>query len=106
MPKFTVRHARNAGYFAFLLVLLYNVGQLLLGSPAGLIHQNSVSEENERLRSANAELKHQLGELRATQKRLLSDSLYLEEIARTRFGMSRKGEKVFYFTPGASSQSW
>ena len=32
--------------------------------------------------------------------RLLNDSLYKEEILRTRYGMSREGEKVFQMVKG------
>ena len=58
--------------------------------------------EQQRLTQQIAQQQHQIDSLNAVIEerklqieRLQSDSLYKEEILRTRYGMSRKDEKVF-----------
>jgi cell division protein FtsL len=98
-PKGNLRLFRSAGYIALGLLFLYNAGKLCLGNPTGLYHQRTVAAANAEMTLQNEALKQQISELKIQQKRLLTDSLYIEEIARTHFGMSRKGETVYYFLP-------
>jgi len=86
----------------FALVVLYLVGRLLLGQN-GLLHQF-------RLESANKELEHSIDSLelvlqnkKEERNRLLYDTLYIEQIARTHFGFSRPEELVYQFLPPQDS---
>ncbi len=84
------------------LTCLFMVGKLALGHN-GLVRQMAVSAQNEELRTGNDSLRALLEGMRKQKRRLLKDSAYMEEIARTRFGMSRPGENVYRFLEAQDS---
>ena len=84
------------------LLVLYLLGRLLLGQN-GLLHQMQIQKQNEELSSDIDSLEIILQKKKKEHDRLLHDTLYIEEIARTRFGMSRPGEVVFQFLPPQDS---
>lgn len=68
--------------------------QMLFGKNS-LQQQRRVSREIAAYQQQIDSLQHVIEERNAIIERLKTDSLYQEEVIRTRFGMSRKGEKVF-----------
>lgn len=68
--------------------------QMLFGKNS-LQQQRRVSKEIAAYQQQIDSLQHVIEERNAIIERLKTDSLYQEEVIRTRFGMSRKGEKVF-----------
>ena len=83
----------------FLLVTLIIV---MMGFPL-FFGKNSISQQHH-LRKENASQQAKIDSMQKVLeersliiKRLQTDSLYIEEQLRTRYGMSRKGEKVFQF---------
>ena len=58
----------------------------------GLWKQHKLQVEIDSLKN---ELEHRKNE----EERLLKDSFYIESIARTKYGMSKKGEAVYQFIP-------
>jgi cell division protein FtsB len=84
------------------LLLAYLLGKLFLGQN-GLLRQFQIAEENQEISLQIDSLENILKQKQQERNRLVNDSLYIEQIARTRFGFSRKGEKVFQFLPAQDS---
>lgn len=84
------------------LLLLYLLGKLFLGQN-GLIRQFRIQRENTEIELSIDSLESVLEQKKKEHQRLLHDTLYIEELARTRFGMSRPGETVFQFLPSQDS---
>ncbi len=63
----------------------------------GLWKQHRISKQIEDLQHDSDSLKAQLEAMKMEEQRLLTDTLYIEAIARTRYGMSKEGEKVYQF---------
>jgi len=85
-------------------VLLWVFWQLIL-SPGGLLQQRRLRERNEILQGALDSLRQVLVEREAEIVRLQHDTAYMEQIARTRLGLSRPGETVFRFVVKDSAAS-
>ena len=84
-------------YIAILVVFFFVA--IVVSQP--LFSKGNIFEQ-QRLTQQIAQQQHQIDSLNAVIEerklqieRLQSDSLYKEEILRTRYGMSRKDEKVF-----------
>lgn len=78
------------------LLFVIMVGKLIMGHN-GLLRQIEVQQQNSALRKHNDSLHTILHGMEQQKSRLLKDSAYMEEIARTRFGMSKPDEKVYRF---------
>ena len=80
------------------LVFLLSVWSFLFGQ-GSVLHQQALKEQNEILRRENDSLLHAIELQEELVRRLRTDSALIESMARTRFGMSKKGETVFRFVP-------
>jgi len=84
--------------YIVLVVVLFLVAvmvvQLLFGNNS-IPRQNQVKEEIAAYQVQIDSLQKLIEQHEKEIERLKSDSLYKEEILRTRYGMSRKDEKVF-----------
>ena len=78
------------------LLVLYLLGRLFLGH-SGFVRQYQIKHENMDLSQSLDSLQIVLESKKKERSRLLHDTLYIEQIARTHFGMSRPEEKVFQF---------
>lgn len=78
------------------LLVLYLLGRLFLGH-SGIIHQYQIEHENVEIERGIDSLQEVLESKKKERSRLQHDTLYIEQIARTHFGMSRPGETVFQF---------
>lgn len=78
------------------LLFVFMGGKLVIGHN-GLLRQLEIQQQNKALRYGNDSLSNSLAQMLTQKNRLLKDSSYMEEIARTRFGMSKPGENVFRF---------
>ncbi len=77
-----------------LTVVLILLGFLLF-SDYGLVSRVRLEMEHSTVLDKFAEAEHQRDSLEAAIERLHRDTLYIERLARERFGMIRKGERVF-----------
>lgn len=78
------------GLFVFAIMLF----ELFLGKNS-LIRQNQITEEIAAYQAEIDSLKQVIETRNQEINRLQNDSMYKESILRTRYGMSREGEKVF-----------
>lgn len=84
--------------YIVILALIFFVGFLVMQlffSKGNLIEQHKVAVNIHETECKIDSLKQVIEEYKAEIERLQNDSLHKEEILRTRYGMSRKGEKVF-----------
>ena len=80
------------------IAFMFFIGILFLQlffSKGNLIEQRKVAQQIEEYEFKVDSLKQIIQKDSIEIERLLNDSLYKEEILRTRYGMSREGEKVF-----------
>lgn len=77
-----------------LLLLLFTVFELLFGRNS-LLLQKQISAEIAAYQAEIDSLNQVIEDRNKEIDRLMHDSLYKESILRTRYGMSRDGEKVF-----------
>ena len=84
-------------YIAIVVVIFFIaivVSQLLF-SKGNIFEQQMLTQQIELQQKQIDSLNAVIEERKLIMERLLTDSLYKEEILRTRYGMSRKDEKVF-----------
>ena len=84
-------------YIAILVVIFFVaivVSQLLF-SKGNVFEQQRLIQQIETQQHQIDSLQSVIEDRKMQIERLQNDSLYKEEILRTRYGMSRKGEKVF-----------
>ncbi len=83
--------------FAILLLAAGIVVANLMFGKNSLREQHHITRENAQYQMKIDSLQKVLDQGNETIERLKNDSLYIEEQLRTKYGMSRKGEKVFQF---------
>jgi cell division protein FtsB len=84
--------------YIVILVFLFFIGILLVQlffSKGNLIEQRNVEQQIAEYELKIDSLKKVIEVNKLEIERLQNDSLYKEEILRTKYGMSRQGEKVF-----------
>ena len=84
--------------YIVILVFLFFIGILLVQlffSKGNLIEQRNVEQQIAEYELKIDSLKKIIEANKLEIERLQNDSLYKEEILRTKYGMSRQGEKVF-----------
>jgi cell division protein FtsB len=90
------RHGPGVYILAFVAVLVV-LG--LVSSGRSLVQIYGLSRTKAVERKAGSDLEREKTRLQMEIFRLLSDSLYIEEIARKEYGMVKKGEEVFNISP-------
>lgn len=96
-PKWS-RKARIVFVTAASLAFLY----FLVSGDLGIVRLISIHKQQDELKAEELAIAAQVVDL-DTRKRLLeSDSLFIEQVARTEFQMSRPGEVVYELTPKPS----
>jgi cell division protein FtsB len=87
---------------ALFLLVLYQV----MAGPRGLLKVADLRDQKKQILREIDSLETRRVELLAEQKRLLTDTTYLEKLARKELGMARPGEKVYRFvSPGRGADS-
>ena len=88
----------NKRLLIFFVVLAFTVisviFQLVFGKNS-LNQQHKVAHDIELYQAKIDSLQHAIDSCNIEIERLKTDSLYKENLLRTRYGMSRKGERVF-----------
>lgn len=79
---------------AVLFLLASMIAQLIFGQ-SSLPRQQKVKEEIAQYQAQIDSLQNVIEQHKQEIERLQKDSLHKEEVLRTRYGMSREGEKVF-----------
>ena len=88
----------SKGLLLFFLVLLIAAAVVIMPIFFGkdsLHQQHKVALDIEKYQAQIESLHHAIDSCNLEIERLKTDSLYKENLLRTRYGMSRKGEKVF-----------
>lgn len=85
------------------LLVAFTIGKLFMAQN-GILRQIELSQQNEEMQNGNDSLRTLISQLQQTKSRLVKDSFYIEETARTRFGMSRPGEQVYQFLGAQDSE--
>ncbi len=75
-------------------IAAWALSSLLLGRN-GVLKQSRLENENELLKQQIDSLKQQIEQTEDNIHKLQTDTFYLEEIARTRFGYTKEGESVY-----------
>jgi cell division protein FtsB len=81
------------GLIVLALVFLYQV----LAGPRGLLKLSELRSQRNEIRLQIDSLERRKQELLAEKQRLLTDTAYLEKLARKELGMARPGERVYRF---------
>jgi cell division protein FtsB len=91
--------------WALLALFLLMAYQVMTG-PRGLLKVADLRAQKKQILWEIDSLEARREELLAEQKRLLTDTVYLEKLARKELGMARPGEKVYRFVaPAARADS-
>lgn len=99
------RRERRIGMLTLLIggpIVVALLGSLLFGE-RGLIRFTSMADHHQRLKTGIAALEADNAALRHEIDRLKTDPVMIEEIARERLGMGRRGEVVYRFDPASPS---
>ncbi|HEX2613241.1 MAG TPA: septum formation initiator family protein [Fibrobacteria bacterium] len=85
-----------------LIAFVIFVGYQVMSGPRGILKIRELRAQRDSLQTQIDSLQHRKAELEAEKNRLLTDTTYLERIARKELGMAKPGEKVYRFvTPSA-----
>ena len=80
--------------FTIVATIAIVISQLMFGKNS-LKQQQKITENIARYEAQIDSLQHAIDSCNIEIERLKNDSLYKENLLRTRYGMSRKGERVF-----------
>lgn len=80
--------------FTIVATIAIVISQLMFGKNS-LKQQQKVTQDIAKYEAQIDSLKHAIDSCNIEIERLKNDSLYKENLLRTRYGMSRKGERVF-----------
>ena len=98
LPKPTPKWSGRAKA-AFVIVASASFLYFLVSGDLGIVRLISIHKQHDELTAEELAIAAQVVDL-DTRKRLLeSDSLFIEQVARTEFQMSRPGEIVYELTP-------
>lgn len=80
--------------FTIVATIAIVISQLMFGKNS-LKQQQKITQDIARFEVQIDSLQHAIDSCNIEIERLKNDSLYKENLLRTRYGMSRKGERVF-----------
>jgi cell division protein FtsB len=80
--------------FTIVATIAIVISQLMFGKNS-LKQQQKITQDIARYEAQIDSLQHAIDSCNIEIERLKNDSLYKENLLRTRYGMSRKGERVF-----------
>ena len=80
--------------FTIVATIAIVISQLMFGKNS-MKQQQKVTQDIAKYEAQIDTLKHAIDSCNIEIERLKNDSLYKENLLRTRYGMSRKGERVF-----------
>jgi cell division protein FtsB len=80
--------------FTIVATIAIVISQLMFGKNS-LKQQQKITQDIARFEAQIDSLQHAIDSCNIEIERLKNDSLYKENLLRTRYGMSRKGERVF-----------
>lgn len=83
-------------FFALLVAVILVIAHVVFGKNS-IRQQNRIKQEIATYQTTIDSLQHIIDEKSIILEKLQTDSLYIEEQLRVKYGMSRPGEKVFQF---------
>jgi len=86
-------------------VLMFLLAYHLVTGPSGLLNQARLKSELRKQQRGIDSLVALKQDLEAEKQRLLTDSSYLERLARQELGMSKPKEKIYKFVSSGDSTS-
>jgi len=86
-----LQRARRWVVWGSALFVLYT----FLGGPYGIIHYQHLRNKQAKLKAEQRELVAEMVDLEQEINRLQDDTLYIEKIAREKYGFARKGERIY-----------
>jgi len=86
-----VQRVRRWVMWGGLLFVAYN----FLGGPFGFIHYRQIKNRHRELEMKEQRLLAEMVDLEQEINRLKGDTLYIEKVARERYGFARKGERIY-----------
>ncbi|WP_457574185.1 FtsB family cell division protein [Desulfolithobacter sp.] len=95
LTRYEKRRLRQIIVLVVVLVLLW----VLFAPGGGYLQYRRLQKEIDTLTRENAALEEQNSRLRQEINRLQRDEDYLEELARKKYGLLKKNEEVFDFSP-------
>ena len=90
-----VQRARRVLFWGGLVFLLY----VFIGGPYGLIKYQKLGAQEHRLQEEQRRMTADIADLELEISRLKDDTLYIEKVARERYGYARPDERVYHITP-------
>jgi len=85
-------------FFAIVMVaILMAVYSFVFSEKDSVKASDALKKEIAELTEQRDSLQKELNDREAIIQKLQDDSIYIEKIARTKFGMTKKGEKAFQF---------
>ena len=96
MKKQSNRKKRRGWIFGFIVLLTLLI--LLSIGKRGFIQQIRIKQEQQKLKQEIAELKEKK-EILEKEKEKLDDPEHIEKVAREKYGMAKKNEKVYHVVP-------
>lgn len=99
LTSYEKRRLRQIIVVVIVLVLLW----VMFAPGGGYLQYRRLQKEIDTLARENMALEKQNGRLRQEINRLQQDEAYLEELARKKYGLLRKNEEVFDFSPATPS---
>ena len=86
-------------------VLVVFIGWQVMTGPRGIAKIRQLHAQRDSLQAQIDSLMRRKDELVAEKQRLLTDTAYIERIARKELGMAKPGEKVYRFVDPAKKSS-
>lgn len=103
--KKKLTHLQESWLWRITVLLVAAVSLWLLFAPGtGVLSLFRQRAELQNLKVKNTELAQENKELQEEVERLLNDPAYLEEIARREYGLLKKNEYIYDFSPAAKNK--
>ena len=99
-------HGKRRPWIRWVLVVLaLFIGYQVLSGPRGILKIRELRAQRDSLQAQIDSLQARKAELEAEKRRLLTDTTYIERLARKELGMAKPGEKVNRFVTPAGKDS-
>ena len=92
------KQIQHVGIIIIIAFIVASVWHFFMGQ-TGVWNQHKLSQRIAELETEQDSLKSEIQKQDFEAMRLLTDTFYIETLARTRYGMSRENEKAYYFVP-------
>ena len=99
------KRKRKPGWYLFILIVCITVLYFFYNTSRNIMEIWRLTGLKRQEEKALARAREKQQTLLMEKERLLSDSTYIEEIARNEYGMIKKGEEIFYISQPDSDET-